>query len=423
MRIVFATFGTFGDVNPLMGLGAELQQRGHTVVLAAPEMFRRQAVGAGLGFTPVRPDQDPDNAALAAMIYDRKRGTERGLREFLFPALRASYDDLLAAVQAEGGAELLLSSELAYAAPMVAESTGVHWASYVLAPFSFFSAYDPPVLPPYPKLSRLLADIPLAGHLLRPFARAVTRSWCKPVDALRNELGLGDGGSPLFEGKHAPALVLALFSELLGAPKPDWPPQTRQCGFIFYDRNAGHATLSPELETFLAAGAPPLGFTLGSAAVLDPGEFFRQSAEAAKRLGQRAVLLTGRSTAEFEDNSLVCCAEYAPYSLLFPRAKAIVHQGGVGTTAQALLAGKPMLVMPYSHDQLDNARRAQRLGVARVLPREDYSAARAADELKRLFVSTQYPDKAKAAGARMRREDGLAAASDALEALALSKPS
>ena len=96
MRIVFATFGTFGDVNPLMGLGAELQRRGHSVVLAAPEMFRRQAEGAGLGFTPVRPDQDPDNAALAAMIYDRKRGTERGLREFLFPALRASYDDLLA---------------------------------------------------------------------------------------------------------------------------------------------------------------------------------------------------------------------------------------------------------------------------------------------------------------------------------------
>ena len=318
-------------------------------------------------------------------------------------------------VEAEGGADLLLSSELAYAAPMVAEVTGVHWASYVLAPFSFFSAYDPPVLPPYPKLSRLLADVPFAGHLLRPFARAVTRSWCRPVDALRKELGLGDGGSPLFEGKHAPGLVLALFSPLLGAPQPDWPQQTRQCGFIFYDRNASHATLQPELENFLDAGAPPLVFTLGSAAVLDPGEFFRQSAQAVQRSGQRAVLLTGRKTSEFEDNRLVCCAEYAPYSLLFPRAAAIVHQGGVGTTAQALLAGKPMLVMPYSHDQLDNARRAQRLGVARVLPREDYTAARAADELKRLFATPAYAANAEAAGAEMRREDGLAAACDALE--------
>ncbi len=423
MRIVFATFGTFGDVNPLVGLGAELQRRGHSVVLAAPEMFRCQAAGAALGFTPVRPDQDPDNAALAAIIYDRKRGTERGLREFLFPALRDSYEDLLAAVQAEGGADLLLASELAYAAPMVAAITGVRWVSYVLAPFSFFSAFDPPVLPPYPKLSRVLAEVPFAGHLLRPFARAVTRSWCKPVDALRKELGLGDGGSPLFEGKHAPGLVLALFSSLLGSPQPDWPRQTRQCGFIFYDRNAENAALSPELEEFLAAGAPPIVFTLGSAAVLDPGDFFRQSAQAAQRLGRRAVLVTGRKPGSIAEAPDLFCAEYAPYSLLFPRAAAIVHQGGVGTTAQALLAGRPMLVMPYSHDQLDNARRAQRLGVARVVPREQYTATRAADALQRLFANPRYAAGAEAAGARIRREDGLTAACDALETFALNRTS
>jgi rhamnosyltransferase subunit B len=326
-------------------------------------------------------------------------------------------------VQAEGGADLLLSSELAYAAPMVAEVTGVRWASYVLAPFSFFSAFDPPVLPPYPKLSRVLADVPFAGHLLRPFARAVTRSWCEPVDDLRKELGLGDGGSPLFEGKHAPGLVLALFSPLLGAPQPDWPQQTRQCGFIFYDRNAVHAALVPELEAFLDAGAPPIVFTLGSAAVLDPRDFFRLSAQAALRVGRRAVLVTGRKNGDIAETPNLCCAEYAPYSLLFPRASAIVHQGGVGTTAQALLAGKPMLVMPYSHDQLDNARRAQRLGVARVLPREDYSAPRAAGELKRLLADPQYARNAEAAGAHMRREVGLATACDALEAFALSRPS
>jgi rhamnosyltransferase subunit B len=138
MRIVFATFGTFGDVNPLIGIGSELCRRGHTVVLAAPEMFRKQANAGGLAFAPLRPDQNPSDAAMIAMVYDRKRGTERGLREFLFPALRDSYEDLLAVVQGEGGADLLISSELAYAAPLVAESTGIAWASYVLAPFSFF---------------------------------------------------------------------------------------------------------------------------------------------------------------------------------------------------------------------------------------------------------------------------------------------
>ncbi len=412
MRIVFATFGTFGDVNPLIGLGCELVQRGHSVVLAAPEMFRRQADAGGLQFAPVRPLQDPDDSAMIAMIYDRRRGTERGLREFLFPALRDSYDDLLAIAK---GADLLVSGELAYAAPLVAEVTDIPWASYVLAPFSFFSAYDPPQLPPYPRLSRVLAASPGAGHLLRPFARAITRSWCEPVAELRRALGLPPGASPLFEAKHAPRLVLALFSPLLGAPQPDWPPNTKQCGFVFYDRDAEHAALSPKLSAFLAAGSPPLVFTLGSAAVLDPGNFWRESAEAARLLNMRAVLLTGSGNDTQPDTPQLCHAAYAPYSLLFPRAAAIIHQGGVGTTAQALAAGKPMLVMPYSHDQPDNALRMQRLGVARVLPRERYTAARAARALARLLHTPSFMVKATEAAAIMAAEDGLHTACDALE--------
>jgi UDP:flavonoid glycosyltransferase YjiC (YdhE family) len=147
MRIVFSTYGTFGDVNPLIALSLELKRRGHTPVLAIPEMFRPKVEPLGIGFAPVRPEQDPNDTRLIAMIYDIKHGTETGLRKFLFPSLRESYADLLAAVEADGGADLLVTGELAYAGPIVAEKTGVPWASYVLAPFSFFSGYDPPVLP------------------------------------------------------------------------------------------------------------------------------------------------------------------------------------------------------------------------------------------------------------------------------------
>ncbi len=417
MRIVFATFGTFGDVNPLIGIGSELVRRGHAVVLAAPEMFRRQAASGGLGFKPVRPEQRADDAAMIAMIYDRKHGTERGLREFLFPALRESYQDLLAAVKADGGADLLVTGELAYAGPLVAETTGIAWASYVLAPFSFFSAADPPILPPYPRLSRLLAGTPGAGHLLRPFARAVTRGWCAPVYGLRRELGLPPGRNPLFDAKHAPRLVLALFSPLLGTPQRDWPANTRQTGFIFYDRDAEHAALAPRLAAFFEAGPPPLVFTLGSAAVMDPGSFWRESTEAARLLGMRAVLLTGKHADAPPDTDDLCHVSYAPYSLLFPRAAAVVHQGGVGTTAQALRAGRPMLVVPFSHDQPDNALRMERLGVARVLPRERYSAQGAARTLQSLLAEPRGLAQAQSAGTRVSRESGTASACDALEAV------
>ena len=163
MRIVFSTYGTFGDVNPLIALSLELKRRGHRPVLAVPEMFRPKIEPLGIGFAPVRPEQDPNDTRLIAMIYDIKHGTETGLRKFLFPALRESYTDLLAAVEAEGGADLLVTGELAYAGPIVAEKTGVPWASYVLAPFSFFSGYDPPVLPPYPMLAKIAGGSASAG--------------------------------------------------------------------------------------------------------------------------------------------------------------------------------------------------------------------------------------------------------------------
>jgi rhamnosyltransferase subunit B len=428
MRIVFTTFGTLGDVNPLIALALEMRGRGHDPVLAVPEMFRGRIEPLGIGFHRIRPDQDPHDSLLVAMIYDIKKGTERGLREFLFPAIRDSYEDLLAAVQGDGtgsgGADLLVSGELAYAGPIVAEVTGVPWASHVLAPFSFFSAYDPPVLPPYPTLAKVQALVPGMGHIIARFARFMTREWSEPVYALREELGLPAGDDPIFDAKFSTELVIALFSPVLGEAQPDWPACTRTTGFLFYDGDAGKIDLAPELEAFLQAGPPPLVFTLGSAAVLDAGDFYEQSALAVGQLGERAVLLVGddpRNLPAHRVPDSICIVEYAPYSKLFPRASLIVHQGGVGTTAQALRAGKPMLVMPYSHDQPDNARRVRRLGIAKVIQRHRYRADIAARVIGEMLAEPKYRERAAAIGAQVRAENGLLEAGDALEQLALRR--
>ena len=420
MRIVFSTYGTFGDVNPLIALSLELKRRGHTPVLAGPEMFRAKIEPLGIGFARVRPDQDPNDTRLIAMIYDIKHGTETGLRKFLFPALRESYDDLLAAVQAEGGADLLVTGELAYAGPMVAEKTGIPWASYALAPFSFFSAYDPPVLPPYPTLARVQEMVPAFGHVVARVARFVTRKWPEPVYALRRELGLPPGKDPIFDAKHSESLALALFSSVMGAPQPDWPRSAKITGFAFYDGTGDEGRLPPELAAFLESGLPPLIFTLGSAAVMHAGDFYEQSAEAAELLGQRAVLLIGADDRNLPKRKLpdtICVTRYAPYSQIFPRASVIIHQAGIGTTAQALRAGRPMLVMPYSHDQPDNARRVRRLGVAEVLGRKQYRAKGAARLIWQLLSDNAYAARATAVAAKIAAENGAVAACDALEAM------
>jgi UDP:flavonoid glycosyltransferase YjiC (YdhE family) len=420
LRIVLSNIGTLGDTNPLIAIALELKRRGHTPVMALPAVYESRIRPLGLEFHAIRPDIDPNNTILVEMIYDIKNGTEHGLRDFLFPVLRQTYSDLLDAATKPERADMLLLGELNYAGPLVAEVTGIPWASYVLAPLSFFSAFDPPVLPPYPRLARADKVVPGFGRVIRRVARFVSRKWPEPIYELRRELGLPRGANPLFDAKHSPHLVLALFSRVLGVEQKDWPEHTLITGFCYYDADAGNQALPANLEKFLAAGPPPVVFTLGSAAVLAAGNFYETSAKAAIRLGIRAVLLIGtdpRNQLKTKLPETVCVAEYAPYSELFKRAAMVVHQGGVGTTAQCLCAGKPMLIMPFSHDQPDNARRMKRLKVARVIQRGSYKPWRVARRLKAMLANPLLAQHAKNVARQLASEDGVCAACNALEKL------
>jgi UDP:flavonoid glycosyltransferase YjiC (YdhE family) len=146
-------------------------------------------------------------------------------------------------------------------------------------------------------------------------------------------------------------------------------------------------------------------------------EFYRDSLQAARILEIRAVLLAGkdprnRTAATPSDN--IAVFEYLPYSKIFPRAAAVVHHGGIGTTAQALYAGRAMLVVPFAFDQPDNAFRVHRLGVARIIRRQKYSAGRAAEELKILLENLQYSKTAQELGRAVRSENGQESARNAI---------
>jgi UDP:flavonoid glycosyltransferase YjiC (YdhE family) len=361
----------------------------------------------------------PDDRELVALLMDAKKGSERVLRQVMFPALRDTYADLQKATR---DADFLVAAELVYPAPILGEITGIPWATCTLSPLSFFSVYDPPVPPQFPALEKL-HGIPLLDGGVIHLGRFVTRSWGQPIYELRRELGLPPGGDPIFEGKFSPNLVLALFSRLMGGPQPDWPAHTVLAGFALYDGGGEGAGLSPDLERFLDAGEPPLVFTLGSAAVYDPGSFYQESAAAARQLGRRAVLVMGHNPPPPDLPPEILAVDYAPFSELFPRAAAIVHQGGIGTCGQGLRAGRPTLVMPFSHDQPDNAARLRRLGTSRTIRRGRYTAARAARELRALLEDPRYAHRAEEAGGIVRAEDGAKAACDAIErTLATGRP-
>ena len=420
-KIVISTIGSFGDVHPYVAIALELKRRGHRPVIATSEIYREKTDALGLELHAVPPgmpgyDQPEEVARMVAELVDPKKGPERVFERFINPHLRGMYDALLEATR---DADLLVTHVLSLAGPPVVEKTGIPWVSTVLAPISMFSNYDPPVFPQMPWTYHVLKLHPAVSRAAMRVGRWKLDQLAAPLYKLRAELGLARGGNPMLEGQHSPLMVLALFSSVIAPRQPDWPPQTRVTGFPFYDRRdrAGdEAALDAELLKFLDAGEPPVVFTLGSSAVYVAGDFYRESIEAARAVGVRALLLVGEQSnrpAELPED--VAAFDYAPYGELLPRARAVVHQGGIGTTAQGLRAGIPALVVPFSHDQFDNGSRVERTDVGRMLPRSRYNASSAARELRALLADESYTKRAVEVGRQVRSEDGASAAADAIE--------
>lgn len=419
-HVVFATVGSLGDLFPFLAVGRELVRRGHRVTVATHPVHREAIERAGLAFADASGMPEPDDReAFTAKAFHPWRGPAFVVRDFAAADVRASHAKLAPLCDT---ADVLVTSTLAFAGQILGEAGEaagrLRWLSAVLAPASFLSACDMPATG-LTALDRFFRATPARGRLLQRLARRVTRGWTAPVRAFRRELGLppeSPRGDPFHRGQFAPRGTLALFSAMLGAPQPDWPPHAAPLGFARYRQPDA---LDPALAAFLHDGPPPLVFSLGSTAVHANAAFLRESLAAAVALGRRAVLFTGSAAMRARLPATlpagVLAVEYAPHAPVFARAAAVVHHGGVGTSGEALCAGVPALVVPHGFDQHDNGARLQRLGVARVLPATRYRADRAAAALTALLDAATAA-RAAELGLRCVAEDGACAAADRIDA-------
>ena len=412
---MMATIGSLGDLHPYISLALEMKRRYIDPVIATSETYRERVESLGIEFHPIRPEMPkPETAEHQEMldgVVDPNHGAEYLFKRILVPSIRGMYQDLSSATKR---ADLLITHPIVLAGPLVAQKSDIPWISTVLSPASLWSAFDPFVPPNMPWLHKLLTLLgPSAARFYKKAIETLTNPWLVELYELREDLGLPPSGHPLFEGQFSPELNLAMFGNAFCVPKSDWPANTVITGFPFFDRK-DNAPADPELLKFLDEGPRPIVFTLGSAAVHVAGDFYRESIAAAKLLKRRAVLLVG-SEENLPKEPLpegIVAFNYAPFGELLPHAAAMVHSGGVGTTGQGLRAGIPQLVVPFAHDQPDNAGRIARLGVGRTISRGDYKAARVARELKELLLNPFYVKRASQIGHRVRCENGAAMAVD-----------
>ena len=424
-KIVLATIGSLGDLHPFIAIGLALQARGFGVVLAVPADHVGKVEAAGLTGVAIVGGFDalaealglPPEQAARRIMADQTYLMNRILMPWLADSATALDD-------AMGGAVALVASLVGFAAPIVAEARGVPLVNVLLQPMATFSAYAPPRTPEF----RMMVPAP-TGPIGRAWNRSVYRvmrgvlrhRYARAVNAVRVSRGLQPSRQALLlETPKGTALTLCCYSPAIAPRQPDLAETARVTGFAMFDSDTGaQETLDPALEAFLAAGPPPLVFTLGSFATFAPGNFYATAAAAARTLGLRAVLLTGKDDPTPASEHVHAC-RYAPHSLLFPRACAVVHHGGAGSTGQALRAGKPQLVVPHMGDQHDNGHRIQSIGVGMILSPKRFTTARAGEAIAAVLTEGMRATAAQV-GARVAQENGAATAADEIAMLVAAR--
>lgn len=416
MRALLITGGSSGDVNPFLAVGQALRRRGHEVVVLVNPYYAQAVRDAGLETRPL------GEATPTTIVRDRPElmgawsGPATLLRDLVIPAVGPALAATESAIR-EVQPAVVVRHPICLGCDWIAQRHGVPVATLALSPVSWFSAHDPSLYMPI--------DVRLPPWLMRArikVIRAVLRSLVdRPLFAVADQFGLPRRRNVFYDALTGGDLNLALWSPHFRGPAPDDPPHGRICGFAWYDRHREIEATASDVAHFLDDGEAPLVFTLGTAAVHVSGNFYSAAADACRRLGRRGLLLTGRP--EYAPRDLprgVRAFAYAPYSEVMPRAAANIHQGGIGTTAQALRAGRPMVIVPFAHDQFDNAARVRRLGVGLTLGRSRVSGRSLEAVLRRVLEDKERLSRAGDLGRTLSGECGAASAADEIVGLARS---
>jgi len=423
MRVTVLTVGSRGDVQPYLALAVGLRASGHEVRLATHARFRGAIEDRGLAFRPLEGDpRELIRGRAGTEWLESGESTIRFVRRFLrlFRPLLRPY---LAGVQAAcTESDAIVFAPLAFAAWHVAEALGVPSWMAAVQPATRTRAF--PALPvaarPSPGGAYNLATHVLYEQLAWQALRPTLNTWRREALGLR-PLPLR-GPFRAVQRRRTP--VLYGFSPLV-VPKPaDWPAWYRLTGYWFVDRPSGWTPPRRVVE-FIESGPPPVYVGFGSMVPRDPAATMQVVLGALRRAGVRGILATGwiGETGLTLPRHVLAIGDI-PHDWLFPRMAAVVHHGGAGTTAAALRAGRPAVVVPFFADQPFWAERVAALGVGpSPIPHSRLTLDRLAAAIRTAVRDGGIAQRAAALGDRIRAEAGVADAVTAINgALSMHRP-
>ncbi len=429
VRVLLATLGSAGDTHPFIAVGEELTRRGHRVAMLANPHFEERIRSAGLEHLALGEESDFLDVLHDPRLADQRQSSYLVIDALFNRSVEPSYAAMQDAVKAFRP-DVIVRHHIFFAARWVGEQHGIPVVTCSLTPMMWFNKHEPIVF-------RSHVPTWFQWALARParFAAKIALRWYidRPVNRIRTRLGLPPVRDIFFAEARGGARLLGLWSRHFRPPLGDDPPNSRVCGYCFFDRAGGDRdrTLAPRLEEFLTCcesrGREPVVFTLGTTIVHHAQGFFPAALEACRRIGRPALLLIGRGEAgpEITSGQDAMSWEYAPHSLVLPRGAASVHHAGAGSASQALRSGRPSVSVPFVNDEFDIADRMRRLGVSITLPATRYFqqervVRNLAEGLRQVTADATFLDKARVLGDQIRAEKGAAAAATAVESMGSS---
>ena len=415
-RVLITTVGSSGDIHPFIAIASELRSRGHEVEMLVNPYYHQRIVGEGSGIR-VRDLGTRDDLLRVLHHPDlakQWRSPQLIIRELIGGSVGPTVEGVQASLR-EFKPDLIVRHHISLGSRWVAQQARIPVVTCVLAPVFWFNQHDPAVH----RSTQFENAPPWLMRLRLSLGRVVLRFlYDRPLNVQRKAHGFG-AESDLFRREVVESdAVLGLWS-----PKfRDWmkgdPDHAHVCGFCTFDRSHGQETAADQVRAFLdeCRGEAPLVFTLGTSVVHHHNGFYELACQAIRALKRRAVLLVGdMAYAPRELPPGVKAFAYAPYSALFDAADTIVHHGGVGTTAAAMRAGKPTVIIPFANDEFDNARRARTLGCSVTLHAAKLSASRLERALREASATASLRTASAALGSLLRQERGAATAADRIE--------
>lgn len=405
-HFTISPFGSAGDVYPLLGLALRLRDRGHDVSFAANGYFAETVGRHGLDFIELGSAEEYAKLLNSPDLWNQLRSFGHMFNSTSGLYFRQHYE-LLDRLNRQR--RTIAISNGAFGARIAQERLGIPLVSVHVQPALLRSRISPPQMTGNKPLPRWIANaVGTLGVRL-----VVDRVALPELNRFRTALGLKPIRS-VVDWWSSPERNVCLFPDWFAPKQPDWPPNTDLTDFPLWDDQADEP-LPPDVQSFLDAGARPVVFTPGSANVYGAG-FFRTAVEACLAAGRRGILLS-RFPHHVPANLPPGIRRYAyvPLGKLLPRTAAIVHHGGIGTTAQALAAGVPQLIVALAHDQFDNASRVARLGVGGAIGRHQFRARSVARRIGALLESADVRASCERVAGRFAARNGLDVAADRIE--------